>query len=306
MSLFANASPEYLLLGANDKSTRALPVERDAVPQHVPMIFTFAQKGGLDKFLATGAGSIAKYGAETFNPDGPYFKHTTRLAKDMYGEANACMHKRLIPTDAGAPASAVLYIDVLQASEALTIRDAQGAPTGNLAATESNVINFSYVVEEMPTGVIGTAVTKPGYLAGTDAAGNAVTSTLYPIMEFKAVAPGAYYNNIGFSIESLLSDAIDPNIASLYKALTYKLALHTRTGPNAAPTVMSSLFGETSVLCSLKAGVKDPVTGLKKDITSVFKDNWFNEIDPLKPIVYNDYEDIHVYDANIDLSLIHI
>jgi len=293
-----NASPAYYLLGANDKGSNPLPVTRDAIPQHVPLIFTFGEKGTLKKLLGTGAAAVANYGANTFNPDMPYFTHTTRFAKEMYGAANACMHQRVVPTDAGAPANVVLYIDILNDVIGTPTRDPiTGAITRSAATTVPGC--FVKFITEPATGAFGSATVKPGTF--TNAAGT-VTSTMYPVYETRANAQGAYYNNNGMIIEPM-GASIDTNIATGSKALTYALSLVNRPAAGGSPVVRKSLYGEQSVKCTLINNVTDPITKTKVDLKSVFDNNWFNETDPLLPIAYNEYEGIHVYDASIAQAL---
>jgi len=298
MPPLVNASPAYYLQGASDLGSVPLPITRDAIPQHVPLIFTFAEKGTTKKLLATGAGAIANYGANTFNVDSAYFGHTTRFAKEMYGAANACMHQRVTPTDAGAPANVVLYIDILHEPVGTPTRNpVTGLITRAVGTTvPGNHIKF---VTEPAVGAFGSAVTKPGTF--TNVAGTA-TSTMYPIYETRANAAGIYYNNNGL-ITSPLGANLDTNIANASKAMTYSLALVNRPTAGGSPVVRKSLFGEQSVKFTLMNNVTDPVTGTKVDLKSVFDNNWFNETDPLLPIAYNEYEGIHVYYAEIALAL---
>lgn len=287
MPQIVNASPADMLLGANDLGAHALPVTRDAVPQHVPLIFMYAQKGTPKRFLGTGAAAVANYGRETFNPDGVFYKHTTRLANELYGVGNACQHQRVVPADA-SDASVIVYADVLSTT----------ATVGGVANTPVNYVKF--IAEPAVAGsAVGSAVAKPGtYGVGAGAA--RVTSTMTPILEQRSIAPGAAYNDMGFTIESLLTAAQDSKIIANSKALTYNLGLVTRGINGGAPVIRKSLYGEPAVACTLVGGVKDPVTGAPKDIAAVFDANWFNETNPLLPVVYRDYSAFHVYQANID------
>jgi len=307
MPLFANASPEYILLGADDKGSRALPITREAIPQHVPLIYTFARKGTTKRIFAPGANAVLTYDAETFNPDGIYFNHATRLAASMSGAANACMYQRIVPTDAGIKSNIALYVDVLAMQVPNYVRNSFGdkvidsgtnlpivdATTPTIAGHE-----IKFITEVVPSGTLGALATKTGTMVD-----GVNSSTMYPIMELRAAYQGEYYNNIGFAIESLLGDAVDTAVINSSKSLPYKLALFTRHNSAAAPQTLRSLYGEPSVTFTLKPGVKHPLTKLKIDANSVFKDNWFNETDPLKTIRYNDYEGMHVYTAYLESVL---
>lgn len=126
------------------------------------------------------------------------------------------------------------------------------------------------------------------------------TSTMYPIIAAEAKYQGMAYNNIGFSIESLLLDDVESDIIDEVKALPYKLALYNRSTPGAVPTVMRSLFGEPSVQMTFKEKAINPQTGARFDFDAVFSSQWFNETDVLKSLNYEDYKGIYVYRDNLD------
>jgi len=307
MSLFKNASPEYIWLGASDKAGRTLPYERDAIPQHVPLMYIFAKKGNPDKKFLTGAKAAAMYDPETFNPDGKYYTHTTELATAMFGAANSCSMKRVVPNDA-AHSSLVLYVDVLPTQVPNYQRTgagdkiANGSGTGFLTDVTTPTIagvkvKFITEVVDMTTS-IGLLPTKTGtMLVG------GVHSTMYPIFEHRSSFAGDHYNNIGYSIQSMTADQLDDAVVTATKALTYDLSLVERAGAGAAPTILASLFGSPAVQFTLKAGTKHPLTTVKLDYKSVFEYNWFNETDPLMPVRYNDYQSIYNYSANTDTVL---
>jgi len=308
MSLFKNASPEYILLGANDKGSRPLPTARDAVPQHVPLVYMFTQKGSPKKFLSSGAAAIANFGAETFNADSPYFKHTTKLAESMFGAGNVCMQQRLIPTDAGIKSNIVVYADISKTQVPNYVRNSFGdkvidtvtnLPAVDTATPTISGTEIKFITEVSQDASMGTAAPKPGTMVSN----TGVTSTMYPVFEFRAAAQGMYYNNIGFSIESVLTANVDTAVITAAKALPYRLGLVYRNDAASSPQTLRSLYGEPSVQFTLKDGVKHPVTTLKIDMKSVFADNWFNETDPLKTIRYNDYENLYVYYTYLDSIL---
>jgi len=312
MALFTNASPANIGLGANDKGSRALPTVRDPLPQHVPMIYTFAQKGTTKKVFGSGAELMANFGSETFNVDSPYHTHTSQLMSGALGAGNSCVVQRVVPTDAGPAASLVLYADIV-ADPALPnyVRDSLGNKV--VGANNALVVDavtptiaghrIKFITEVVPAGTTpGTLPTKAGTMTvGVGAA--AVTSTMYPILEHHASNQGAYYSNIGYSIDPIINGKADTAAMTANKAMLYNLSLVTRTATGAAFQPMATLTGELSRQFSLKAGTKHPTTQLKLDLNTVQDTNWFNETDPLLPKVYNDYGSINVYNANLTTVL---
>jgi hypothetical protein len=59
-----NAAPMVIDLGTQDLSTRQLPREPDALPQHLPKFWLFTQKGPLTPQLVVGAERVNMYGAD--------------------------------------------------------------------------------------------------------------------------------------------------------------------------------------------------------------------------------------------------
>ena len=127
-----------------------------------------------------------------------------------------------------------------------------------------------------------------------------VKSKMYPLFELEAKYPGEYYNNIGFSITSLQGDSADSKIISKNKALPYKLALYTRPVANGSPVVLRSLYSEPSVQFTFKERDTNPNTEARFDFETVYKENWFNEDDELKPMKYFEYEHFYFYRENLE------
>jgi len=308
MGLFKNASPANIALGANDKGSRALPITRDPLPQHVPLIFTFAQKGTTQKTFTSGAAAMLNYGAETFNQDSKFYTHTTQLMSDMFAAGNACSVQRVVPTDAGPASSLVLYVDILPTTVPNYVRDSKGnkvidtTTNAFMVDTTTPTINghrIKFITEQVPTNSApGTLTPKPGTMTI-----GGVTSTMHPILEHHAAFQGEYYNNIGYAIESILDGSIDTAAMIANKAMLYNLYLVTRPTAGSSSVILRTLAGEPSRQFTLKPGTKHPVTQLKLDLNTVQDTNWFNETDPLLPTRYNDYSSLHVYTSELDTVL---
>jgi len=307
MGIITNASPASILLGANDLGARTLPAQQVQVGQHVPLIFTFAKKGTVKKTFGGGAEAILQYGAETFNPDFPYYKHTNKLAALISGAGGSCVYKRLVPTDAGPKANVVTYVDVLQTNIPNYVRDSLGNkvidPVTNAFIVDAVTptvpgVRLKYIAE-LSTVTTGTAAAKTGTMSVT-VAGVTTNSTMYPVLERRASEQGMHYNNLGISIESPTVSSVDTALLTAAKALPYKLLLTERVDANSPGKVVPSLFGEPAVEFTLKPNVKHPVTKLSTALPTVFATNWFNETNPLMPTRYNDSEPLHVYTAELE------
>jgi len=311
MSLFKNASPDYISLGTNDKSSVPLLPSRDPIPQHVPLVYIYAEKGTSDKILVSGSKATAFYGSGTFDKEQPYYKHTTKLLEQMYGAGNVCMVKRMIPADAGARSNTTLYVDVLQTTVPNYVRNSLGAkvidPATNAYKVDATTptipgVEIKFITEHdtVATGqALGTKVSKTGTMV--DASGN--PSTMYPIVELLAKYQGKYYNNIGIAIESLIGSNADVTTMVDNKAYEYALSLYTRNSATGTPILLRTLAGESKATCTLKNGSKNPLTNVKNDINYIFSNSWYNETNQLMPLRYNDYEGMHVYSSSLDTVL---
>ena len=75
-----NAAPMVIDLGTQDLSTRKLPRETDAVPQHLPKFYLFTRKGPDTPQLVVGNERDNMYGAESFGINSAYATHATVFA----------------------------------------------------------------------------------------------------------------------------------------------------------------------------------------------------------------------------------
>jgi hypothetical protein len=72
-----NAAPMVIDRGTQDLSTRSLPREPDAVPQHLPKFYLFTQKGPTEPTLVVGNERDNIFGSDSFDIRGKYANHAT-------------------------------------------------------------------------------------------------------------------------------------------------------------------------------------------------------------------------------------
>lgn len=188
MSLFKNASPEVILLGTDDRSTRVLKPEPDPIPQHLPISYIFAKKGPGKRVIAGGSKMPLMFGAETFNQNEKWYNHATRFLVNVAGTGNTCMVHRLIPDDAGVRSNMTLYIDVLPTQVPNYVRNSFGDYVIDTATDEYKVdatnptipgFKIKYIKEFNPTTEegLGMLSTKAGTMT-REAANDDVKITL--------------------------------------------------------------------------------------------------------------------------------
>ena len=131
-----------------------------------------------------------------------------------------------------------------------------------------------------------------------------VTSTMYPIMEWRAKDYGKAYDNYGFSINSPFLNEFNKVLAKATKKYPYSFSIYTRPNEKSSGTVFRSLYGENEVEVLLSsAPVIDPSLEQRRDLLNVFKSEYYNEKDPIKPYKPFAFLDPYIYDRNIDLVL---
>lgn len=131
-----------------------------------------------------------------------------------------------------------------------------------------------------------------------------ITSTMYPIMEWRAKDYGKAYDNYGFSINSPFLNDFNKVLAKATKKYPYSFSIYTRPNEKSSGTVFRSLYGENEVEVLLASSpVIDPSLEQRRDLLNVFKTEYYNEKDPIKPYKPFAFLDPFIYDRNIELVL---
>lgn len=329
---FTNASPKVILRGAQDLSGRILAPNRDPLPQHLPLFYIMAEKGTNRRVVTSLSKLAALYGSRTLDPKDKFFNHQTKFLSRIAGNGNTVMVQRMVPDDAKV-SNVVVYLDILEDEVPNYARNADGSLVVNESGTayviDSNKptipgyrIKWIREVLSDVDGALGSLTSKSGTMSKKaiervevpgviDEDGNVgpvtyrdqevtVRSHMYPIFEARAAYPGEAYNNIGFTICNLNKDELDVKIATELKSLPYALSLVNRKNVKEAPKIQRTLFGESRVNFVFKGDAVNPRTEAVIDFETVFDQHWFNETDPNRKLVYNDYKGIYFYRDNYE------
>lgn len=304
MTVYTNASPEFIPMGAKDLSNRVIPNATVALPQHVPLFYVFASRGPTEKQLVDSSRFAAIYGKDTLNEESPYYNHVSPFLSAALSNNASCVVKRVIPDDAGVRANCTIYIDVLKTKIINYLRNSDGSLVPNERTNDYQIdldnpvidgYRIKYIKEFQSAGYegpLGNLKSKAGTMVDAD---TGLRSVMYPIIELRAKYQGADYNNIGFSIGTLYNAEQDEVLKSHAKALVYSLSIYKREGKGSTPKFVSTLYDESSVNFVFRPDQKD-VTGLTRvDFERVMKTRWTNEEDPLLPIVFPELDDVHFY-----------
>lgn len=143
MTAIINAAPRAILRGVQDLSGRSPVYEPEALPQHLPHIFLYTERGTGVPQITIGDGLNKLYGAKSFDlrlkaGEGGYATHQTLLATVLSQNANQMMIQRLIPTDAKT-ARFRLSVDVLDEAAPITTRASDGSIVLN---TDVNDVDY--------------------------------------------------------------------------------------------------------------------------------------------------------------------
>lgn len=303
-----NAAPMTIFRGTDDKSTRALVPEPEVIPTHLPKVYIYAKKGPTTPQLVVGASRTAMYGADSFDLRSPYATHATVLSNIINSQGNAQMIQRVMPTDAGRPASLRLYLDVLRTQIDTYERNDDGSfaldEDGLKVATGTKVtgIKAKWVVTEvLPVNSNDT------FGQGTQAPGNQTSgqdqSTRYPIMDLRAPYFGADGKNFGiriFAPTMLSSSPVDERILTNEKVYPFRIQCVYRKDELSTPTIVETLSAEQFKDVTWKAGVIDRNTDSKISIEDVFLQAYQDFDSTVNPPTYGPFGEMHIYHDNLE------
>lgn len=309
MTSYTNASPEVINLGAKDLSNRVIPNADVDLPQHVPLFYIYASRGPSVKQLVDSTRFSSIYGQETLDEETPYYNHVSPFLKAALSYNASCVVKRIIPDDAGVRANCTVYIDVLKTKIINYLRNSDGSLVPNEKTNDYQIdmdnpvidgYRIKFIKEYQTAGYeesLGNLKLKAGTMIDTD---TGKRSIMYPLIEVRAKYQGEDYNNIGFSIGSLFNAEQDETLKSFTNAIVYSLTMYRRTNANSTPKVKPTLYDESSVNFVFRKEQKDSTGTQRVDFERVMKTRWYNETDPILPIVFEDLDDVHFYRDNFE------
>jgi len=307
-----NAAPMVIERGIQDLSTRQLPREPEAIPQHCPKFFLFAQKGPTDPQLVVGAERINMFGMDTFDLRSKYANHQTVFANIVNAEGNISMIQRMIPHDAGPLANVSLWLDVLPTDVDLYERnidgsiktDANGAPiiTGTTTGYKVKWV-MSNRLTHADVENFGTATIKPG--TQTDPV-TGTQSQMYPIYEFLSAHIGEYSNNCGFRMWPLdrrTQTNYPSRLMSEKRAFPFYFQSIRRRDAMATPKIVTTIFNDQNVMFVTKQDTIEPSTDQEVFMGKLLMSSYNNTQDLRYPAVYGDMDKVAIYQDNIEALL---
>lgn len=154
MSTIRNNTPRVIFNGIKDESIEVLLPELEQEPIHLPLIYTFAQRGPVEPVLCGPNGDFRRiYGTESLNARGPFYTHASKLIEVVTGQANSVLIKRLIPDNAETAGLTLLTKVIRKTGGGSVFHLRARNPDGTLMSTNSVPM---YVVD---AGYAGTPIT---------------------------------------------------------------------------------------------------------------------------------------------------
>jgi hypothetical protein len=307
-----NAAPMTRMLGTQDKSTRPLVPEAEALPQHLPKIYSYMQKGPLTPQLVVGASRSQMYGDASFDERGPYCTHATVLANRVNAKGNAAMYQRVKPIDAAPPATLRLMLDVLETQVDVYTRNADGSiqldSSGNPKTTGAKIPGYKvkWVLKQVDTDddgnvLFGAATQGPGdQISGDD------QSVRYPILDLEVSSFGEWGNNQALKLYAPTvssSQPIDDRLLGNEKVYPFRMAVAARASSKATAKTVETLAGEQFVDVCFKPGTIDKVVDKLVYAGDVFIQAYSNTTDPKFAPVFGPFGRMHVYEDQIESLL---
>jgi hypothetical protein len=309
-----NAAPLTVMQGAQDKSTRQLVAEAEALPQHLPKVFIYAEKGPTEPQLVVGASRSKLFGENSFDLRLGWATHATVLSNAINSKANSQMLQRLKPLDAAPPASIRLMLDVLPCQVPVYQRNSDGSITldvsGMPVPTGIEVAGFKgkWVVSQVITDVDGSDDFGNGaQVAGdqTDVA-TSTQSMRYPICDLVVPSFGTYGNNNGLRLwapTSKSSIPLDDRLLTQEKIYPIRMACVSRANASSTVKVVETLTAEQFVDVCLKPDTIDRNTDKLVYAEDVFIQAYENTTDPAYPPVFGPFGKMKLYSENIEALL---
>ena len=309
MSYIINAAPMVIDLGIQDLSTRRLPREPEAIPQHCPKFYIFAQKGPLTPQLISGVEMTNMYGMDSFDARKKYYNYSTAFVNAVNAKGNMMMIERVLPEDAGPESNMTLWLDVLPTTVDTYERNVDGSiKLDTLGNPIKNGTTTGYKVKWVKT-FHNTMAGIEDFALATIQPGNQtdpVTGTQsqrYPIFGLKAGFRGGYGNNCGIRMwapNSITAQSFPTTLMTKERVYPFFMSVVRRDNPETAPKPVDTLFGEKQISFVTKKDTIDPTTDARMYLGDKFINAYQNLTDLRYPAVYGDFGSLAIYQNNID------
>lgn len=305
-----NAAPMTIMLGTQDKSTRALVAEPEVLPTHLPKVYIYAKKGPTDPQLVVGASRSNMYGEESFDLRKPWANHATVYSNIFNAKGNAQMVQRIQPADAAPPASIRIYLDVLPTNVQRYERNTDGS-----FRLDTNGLKIAIPGETVPGFTVKWVAAQVAVVAGVDTFGTAAIiagdqvdqdtqtqSQRYPIADIRVPHFGSYGNLNGIRIWAPTVDsaqAVDSRVIANEKVYPFRMACVVKKSENSTPAIFESQSAEQYVNVCFKRDVINRNTDTELYAGDVFIQAYQNLTSENLPPQWGPFGSLRLYDDNV-------
>lgn len=303
------STPRSIQLGTEDLSARAIPVQPESLPQHLPLFLSFTERGKTEPQIASNISYINKnFGRETLNAKGRFYNYQSLFIEQILGQGNSIMIRRMIPAGA-TKAFLRLSVEVLSDEIPDYERD---EVTGNYVRDENgdlisigtiNGHRVRWLLNSIPVNdEFGVGTVSTGALLPTDpGAFEDATSSVYPIVDFQVSSEGLYGNSCGLRVvpASLNNGFVDMATMVSLKTLMLNIQVIERDNATQTPVIQKNLVEGTSVTLALQSGLYDPKSDLPISVDNGFVDRYNRRNVPGQTNAMGSFDQVHVYDAMI-------
>ncbi len=279
-NLITSAAPMVIDLGTKDSSKKSVNLSVQPIPQHLPKIYIYAEKGDEEPTFTANTSALGlKYGKKTLSVSDEYYNHSTAFLDGIMSQGNACMVERIVPEDAKPNANLTLWLDVLPTNVDIYSRNTDGS-----IKTDSEGVPI--IVSTAPGFKVKIVKTfreiEADYLAfgsHTIRAGDQldpttnVQSQRYPLFESAIGYKGKSGNNIGFRLWAPVDDgftSIPRTLIDSEKVYPFNIQVIEKEAKYINPSVIQSSLGSEYITFTLKPNSLDPLTDGRMYMSEVF------------------------------------
>lgn len=307
-NVVVNGAPHYVDLYTKDSSIVVPTREAEAIPQHCPKVYLFAERGTEAEWLGGGNEREVQYGAVSFDERSKFFTHTTQLSNVVNAQGNVCMYKRMVPQDAGPKGNYTLWLDILETQVDIYARNRDGS-----IRTENGqpVIigqgrGFKYMWVKTSESTLDALEQNFGRRSITEGAqfdptNPTVRSQRYPILERHASSRGEWGNNVGdrfWGLDNRIETSPE-RLVAVERSFPYFLQVVERNAKLNSTKVLPTALADQNMMFTLKPGSVDPSTDKDMYLGTSYIST-YSQLDSRYPIQQASLDGLAIYQDNID------
>lgn len=311
-----NGAPMTYMPGTQDVSEQQVTPTPLQIPQHLPLLFVYAQKGPTTTELVSGPDLSNMYGQLTWDLRQKWANHATVLGNALNAKGNAMRIRRMQPADAAPPATLRLWLDVLPMPIAQYQRNTDGSfktdVSGNPVPVSGATTQSGYLVkwvvtpvtytevEGVSTSDFGSATIKAGDLTATGVTG---TSQRYPIADFQVPSFGSYGNLNGIRLWAPTTQSATPLNSNYLEddgVYPFRIACVQQSQATGTAAIVPTLNGQQYLDFTFKPNTIDLTDDAQISLGDIFINSWQQLNNPNNTAdQFGPFGQLSIYNGNI-------